>query len=53
MRYKIRVYYLNTNKEAIAINEVFESKDAAEKAIETLKFKNPDKYDYVKVPVLK
>ncbi|CEG33227.1 hypothetical protein BN1180_03399 [Peribacillus simplex] len=34
MKYKIRVYYLHTNKETIKVDEVFETKDAAEAAIE-------------------
>jgi uncharacterized protein YegP (UPF0339 family) len=53
MRYKIRVYYLDTNKEALTINEVYKSIDAVENAIEKLKIKNPNKYHYVKVPILK
>ncbi len=52
MRYKIRVYEIGTNYEAIKVNEIFESQDAVETAIKKLKSSNPNKYDYVKVPVL-
>ncbi|MFD4819473.1 hypothetical protein [Peribacillus butanolivorans] len=51
MKYKIRVYDLHTNKELIKVDEVFETKDAAEAAIEKHKLQYPDKYEYVKVPV--
>lgn len=51
MKYKIRVYDLHTNKETIKINEVFETKNAAEDAIEKLELQYPEKYEYVKVPV--
>ncbi|MBT2648077.1 hypothetical protein J7E52_15485 [Bacillus sp. ISL-34] len=51
MKYKIRVFDLHTNKETIKFDEVFETKDAAEYAIEIHKLKNPEKYEYVKVPV--
>jgi hypothetical protein len=51
MKYKIRVYDLNTNKETIKLDEVFETKDAAETAIEKLELQYPDKYEYVKVPI--
>lgn len=41
------------NKETIKLDEVFETKDVTEAAIEKLKFQFPDKYKYVivKVPV--
>jgi uncharacterized protein YegP (UPF0339 family) len=51
MRYKIRVFHINTNKEAIILNEVFESKEAAENAISKFRSLYPDKHDYVKVPI--
>ena len=51
MNYKIRVYDLHTNKETIKVDKIFETKDAAESAIEKHKFQNPEKYEYVKVPV--
>lgn len=51
MRYKIRVFFINKNEEAIIINEVFETKEATENAISKLKSMYPDKYDYVKVPI--
>ncbi|MFC9599728.1 hypothetical protein ACWF7H_11725 [Peribacillus butanolivorans] len=51
MRYKIRVYHINTNNEAITVREVFESKEAVEVAIADLNIKYPGEYDYVKVPV--
>ncbi len=51
MKYKIRVYDLHTSKESINVDEVFETKDAAEAAIEKHKLQNPEKYEYVKVPV--
>lgn len=38
-------------QEAIILNEIFESKEATEHAINKLKSMYPDKYDYVKVPV--
>ena len=37
MKYKIRVFNKSTNKEAMSIDEVFESKEAAEAEIERLK----------------
>jgi uncharacterized protein YegP (UPF0339 family) len=52
MSYKIRVFDIGTNNEAISVNEVFESKEAAETAIKKMKSTYPNKYDYVKVPVL-
>lgn len=51
MEYKIRVYDLHTNKETIKLDEVFETKDEAEAAIEKLELQYPEKYEYVKVPV--
>lgn len=51
MKYKIRVYNLYTNKESIKVDEVFETKDAAEAAIQNHKLQNPEKYEYVKIPV--
>ena len=51
VKYKIRVYDLHTNKETIKVDEVFETKDAAESAIENHKLQNPEKYEYVKIPV--
>ena len=51
MRYKIRFFYLNTNEEALLVSEVFESKEAAETAIEGLKGSNPGKYEYAKFPI--
>lgn len=51
MNYKIRVYDLQTNKETIKVDKIFETKVAAEAAIENHKLQNPDKYEYVKIPV--
>lgn len=51
MKYKIRVYDLHTNKETFKVDEVFETKDAAEVAIKNHKVQNPEKYEYVKIPV--
>ena len=51
MKYKIRVFSLHTNKETNKVDEVFETKDAAEAAIENHKLQNPEKYEYVKIPV--
>ncbi|MCK1995340.1 hypothetical protein MPH61_22430 [Peribacillus muralis] len=51
MNYKIRVYDLHTNKETIKVDKIFDTRDAAESAIEEHKLQNPDKYDYVKIPV--
>ena len=51
MKYIIRFYDLHTNKETIKLDEVFETKDAAEAAIENHKVQNPEKYEYVKIPV--
>ncbi|MGG4268585.1 hypothetical protein [Peribacillus simplex] len=51
MKYKIRVYDLHTNKETIKVDEVFETKDVTEAAIEKLKLQYQEKYEYVKVPV--
>ncbi|WP_336866244.1 hypothetical protein [Peribacillus frigoritolerans] len=51
MKYKIRVYNLHTNKESIKVDEVFDTKDAAEAAIQNHKLQNPEKYEYVKIPV--
>ncbi|XGZ12804.1 hypothetical protein ACDZ29_27505 (plasmid) [Peribacillus sp. RS7] len=51
MKYIIRVFDLHTKKETIKLDEVFETKDAAEAAIEKLKLQYPEKYEYVKVPV--
>ncbi|MCM2535268.1 hypothetical protein NDK43_26555 [Neobacillus pocheonensis] len=51
MRYKIRVFHINTNEETIILNEVFESKKATENAIRKFRTMYPDKYDYVKVPI--
>ncbi|MFD0051970.1 hypothetical protein ACFVHQ_22250 [Actinomycetes bacterium NPDC127524] len=51
MKYKIRVYHLQTNDEAMKLDETFETKDAAEAAIEKLELQYPDKYEFVKVPV--
>jgi hypothetical protein len=51
MKYKIRVFNKDTNKEAMSINEVFESKDAAEAEIERLKASISQDLQYVKIPV--
>lgn len=51
MNYKIRIYELYTNKETIKVDEVFKDKNAAESAIENHKLQNPEKYEYVKIPV--
>ena len=37
MKYKIRIFNKSTNREVMTIKEVFESKEAAEAAIESLK----------------
>jgi uncharacterized protein YegP (UPF0339 family) len=51
MKYKIRVFFQNTNKEAISINEVYETRDIAEEAITQLKSELPDNYQYVLIPI--
>ena len=51
MKYKIRVFNKNTNKEAISIDQVFESVDAAEAEIERLKASLSQDLQYVKIPV--
>jgi hypothetical protein len=51
MNYKIRVFELHTNKETIKVDKIFETKDAAESAIKDYKLQNPEKYEYVKIPV--
>ncbi|USL11107.1 hypothetical protein [Bacillus bombysepticus] len=51
IKYKIRVYDLHTNKETNKLDEVFETKDTAEAAIDKLKLQFLGKYEYVKVPV--
>ncbi|WP_289318521.1 hypothetical protein [Peribacillus sp. NJ4] len=50
MKYKIRVYHLQTNEEAMKLDEVFESKDATEAAIENWN-SSTRKISYEKVPV--
>jgi hypothetical protein len=51
MKYKIRVFNKNTNKEAINIDEVFESREVAEAEIERLKASLPQDIQYVIIPV--
>ncbi len=51
MKYKIRVFNKNTNKETINIDEVFESREAAEAEINRLKVSLPKDFQYVKIPV--
>ena len=51
MKYKIRVFDKNINKEVMSIDEVFESKDAAEAEIERLKASISQNFQYVKIPV--
>jgi uncharacterized protein YegP (UPF0339 family) len=51
MKYKIRVFFKNTNDEAISINEVYETRDIAEAAITQLKSEHPDNYQYVLIPI--
>ena len=53
MKYKIRVFNKNTNKEVMSIDEVFESKDAAEAEIERLKVSISQDFQYVKIPIKK
>ena len=51
MRYKIRIFNKSTDRELMTIKEVFESKEAAEVAIESLKDSLTDDNEYVKIPV--
>jgi molybdopterin converting factor small subunit len=51
MKYKIRVFFINTNEEALTIEEVFETKEKAESTIDRLESTYPGKYEYVKLPV--
>ncbi|MBT2700881.1 MULTISPECIES: hypothetical protein [unclassified Bacillus (in: firmicutes)] len=51
MKYKIRVFNKKTNKEAMSIDEVFESIEAAEAEIDRLKASLSQDLQYVKVPV--
>jgi uncharacterized protein YegP (UPF0339 family) len=51
MKYKIRVFFKNTNEEAISINEVYETREMAETAISQLKSEHPDNYQYVLIPI--
>jgi outer membrane protein assembly factor BamD (BamD/ComL family) len=51
MKYRIRVFNKNTNKEEMRINEVFESEEAAEAAIERLKASISKDNQYIKIPV--
>ena len=51
MKYKIRVFYINSNEEALIVDDVFDSKNAADTAIEEMESKFPDMYEYVKLPV--
>ena len=51
MKYKIRIFNKRTNREVMTIEEVFESKEAAEVAIESLKASITDDNQYVKIPV--
>jgi len=51
MKYKIRIFNKRTDREVMTIKEVFESKEAAEAAIESLKASVTDDNQYVKIPV--
>lgn len=51
MKYKIRVFNKNTNKEAMRIDEVFESIEAAEAEIDRLKASLSQDLQFVKIPV--
>ena len=51
MKYKIRIFNKRTDRELMTIKEVFESKEAAEAAIESLKASITDDNQYVKIPV--
>lgn len=51
MKYKIRVFNNNTNKEAMSIDEVFESKEAAEAEIERLKASLSQDLQFVMIPL--
>ena len=51
MKYKIRIFDKRTNREVMTIKDVFESKEAAEAAIESLKASITDDHQYVKIPV--
>lgn len=53
MKYKIRISNKRTDRELMTIKEVFESKEAAEAAIESLKASITDDNQYVKIPVKK
>jgi len=51
MKYKIRVFNMETNKEECTVDEVFESKELADEAIERLKTSFSQDYQYVMVPI--
>lgn len=51
MKYKIRVFNMETNKEEWKVNEFFDSKELAEEAIERFKTSSSHDYQYVTVPV--
>lgn len=51
MKYKIRVFNKNTNKEAMVIDEVFESIEATEAEIDRLKASLSQDLQFVKIPV--
>ena len=51
MKYKIRIFDKHTNREVMTIKEVFESEEAAEAAIESLKASLSNDNEYVKIPV--
>lgn len=51
MKYKVRIFNKRTDREVMTIEEVFESKEAAEAAIESLKASLTDDNQYVKIPI--
>jgi len=51
MKYKVRIFNKRKDREVMTLEEVFESKEAAEAAIESLKTSLADDNQYVKIPV--
>lgn len=51
MKYKIRIFNKETNKEEWTVDEVYESEKLVDEAIKLLKKNFSNDYQYVKVPV--
>lgn len=51
MKYRIRIFDKETNKEALIVKDVYESEEEVEKAITQFKNSISPDYQYVKVPV--